>query len=497
MKRYAVMGSALVAASIVLAGCASAPARPGSGRELSLAEVIDSVMSAPPLDRTHWGIAVYDVAGRRWRARVNADRHFIPASNTKLVVGTAALGLLGPDFRYRTPVQLLGVDGDSVRILIVRGSGDPTWSARFHDSDFTVIDSIADLVAAAGIRSITGGVVIDASRFTDTPVHGTWEVGDLTGTSAPPVDAFAIGEGVFSIVITAAARPGETAIVTQAGAPGLQPLSAYIRTDTAGARSRRAADYLNRSDSLRVAGTIGLARTDTVRYAMTDAAAYAGRALENALRQRGIDVRYRLRVLRDSTEAAAWAGGTGPGDVTLATVVSPPLGEIVAAMLLPSQNWIAEQLVKTIALERVGSGSWQRGIEEETAWLVGEAGVDSMAFLLRDASGLSAQDLLAPSAIVRLLEYAGTRPWGETFRNGLPAPGQAGGTLANRLEGYEDRIRAKTGTITNVNSLSGYVRGRRELIFSIMSNGSGVPSAAVRRGIDRIARAVVREGGEP
>jgi D-alanyl-D-alanine carboxypeptidase/D-alanyl-D-alanine-endopeptidase (penicillin-binding protein 4) len=496
MMRYAAMGTALLAASIVLGGCASAPTRPGAGRTLSLEETIDSVMAAPPLDRTHWGIAVWDVTARRWRARVNADRHFIPASNTKLVVGTASLGLLGPDFRYRTPVRLIGLDGDSARVLILEGSGDPTWSARFHDSDFTITDSIADLVAGAGIRSITGGIIIDASRFIDAPVPGTWEVGDLPGTSAPPTDALAIAEGTFGIVINAAAMPGETAIVTQLGAPDLQPLAAYIRTDTAGARSRRSADYLNRADSVRITGTIALGRVDTVRYAMTDAARYAGRALEDALRRRGVASRYGLRVLRDTAESIAWAR-TGPGDTTLATVVSPPLGEIVAAMLLPSQNWIAEQLVKTIAAERTGRGSWQRGIEEETTWLVEQAGVDSTAFFLRDASGMSPQDLLAPSGIVRLLEFAGTQPWGGVFRNGLPAPGQEGGTLSNRLAGYEDRIRAKTGTITNVNSLSGYLGGRRELIFSIMTNGSGVSSAAVRRGIDRIVQAAAREGGQP
>ncbi|MGD8276462.1 MAG: D-alanyl-D-alanine carboxypeptidase/D-alanyl-D-alanine-endopeptidase [Gemmatimonadota bacterium] len=496
MLRYAAMGTAVAAASIVLAGCASAPARPGAGRVLSLEETIDSVTSTPPLDRTHWGIAVWDVAGRRWRARVNADRHFIPASNTKLVVGTASLGLLGPDYRYRTPVRLIGLDGDSARVLMVEGRGDPTWSARFHDSDFTVTDSIADLVAAAGVRRITGGIIIDASSFTDEPVPGTWEVGDLTGSYAPPVDALAIAEGTFRVAIAAATRPGETAVVTQLGAPGLQPLSAWIRTDTARARGRRAVDYLDRADSVRMVGTIGLGRTDTVRYSVTDPPAYAGRALENALRVRGVDIRYPLRVLRDTAESAAWSR-PGPGDTVLATVVSPPLAEIVAAMLGPSQNWIAEQLVKTIGLARTGHGSWQRGIEEEETWMVEQAGINSTAFFLRDASGLSAQNLLAPSMIVRLLEYAGTQPWGDAFRNGLPAPGLEDGTLENRLAGYENRIRAKTGTITNVNSLSGYMSGGRELIFSIMTNGSGTSSAAVRRGIDRIVQAVAREGGQP
>jgi D-alanyl-D-alanine carboxypeptidase/D-alanyl-D-alanine-endopeptidase (penicillin-binding protein 4) len=496
MSRNAAMGSALLVASFVLGACASAPARPGAGRELSLREVIDSVTSTPPLDRTHWGIAIYDPARGEWRARLNAGRHFIPASNTKLVIGSAALALLGPVFRYRTAVHAVGRDADSARAVLVLGSGDPTWSKRFHKSDFTVVDSVAERLAALGIRRVTGGVVIDATRFSDPPAHGTWEVGDLPGTSAPPIGAFAIGEGLFGIVITPGAAPGYPAAVTPLGGAGLQPLIARIVTDTAGARERRVTDYLDRADAVHLTGTIALGRPDTIYLTVTDPAAYAGRALELALSRHGIEVQGGTRVLRDTREAAVMDAAVR-GDSAAVTVVSPPLREIVAAILQPSQNWIAEQLLKTLAAERRGRGSWDAGIEEEGRWRVEQAGVDSTAFFLRDASGLSAQNLLAPEAIVRLLEHNSRQPWAVDFRAALPAPGMRAGTLENRLAGYENRVRAKTGTITNVNSLSGYLGGRRELIFSIMTNGSGVPAAAVRRGIDRIVQAAAREGGLP
>jgi D-alanyl-D-alanine carboxypeptidase/D-alanyl-D-alanine-endopeptidase (penicillin-binding protein 4) len=497
MMPNAAMGSALLAASFILAGCASAPARPGSGRELSLGEVIDSVTSTAPLDRTHWGIAVYDPDGREWRVRVNADRHFVPASNTKLVVATAALALLGPEYRYRTAVYAAGRDADSVRGLLVVGSGDPTWSARFHESAFTVVDSLAAVVVDAGIRRITGGIVIDATRFADEPVHGTWEVGDLPSNFAPPIDAFAIGEGTFGVVITPGARPGDRAAVTTLGPAGLQPLVASILTDTARARERRVADYLDRTDAVHLTGTIAAGRPDTLHFAVTDPAAYAGRALEHALRLRGIEVQGGTRVVRDTVDAVIMAAALQDDGSAIASVVSPPLREIVAGILQPSQNWIAEQLLKSLAAERTGRGSWDAGIEEESRWLIEQAGVDSTAFFLRDASGLSAQNLLAPAAIVRILDHARGQPWAADLRAALPAPGMKEGTLENRLAGYENRVRAKTGSITNVNSLSGYLTGNRELIFSIMTNGSGVSAAAVRRGIDRIVQALAREGGTP
>lgn len=494
MMRNAAMGSALVAASCFLAACASAPAQPGSARELSLPEVIDSVTSTPPLDRTHWGIAIRDRESGEWLARVNAERHFIPASNQKLVVATAALALLGPEYRFRTTVHALGRDTDRARTLLVTGSGDPTWSRRFHESDFTMIDSVAEQIAASGIRRITGGIVIDVTRFADAHVHGTWEVGDLTATFAPPIEAFAIGEGTFGIEIVPSG-PGRRAWVRQLRAGGLQPLVARIVTDTTGARERRVANYMDRTDAVQLTGNIAPGKADTLYLSVTDPAAFSGRALEQALRGRGIDVLGGVHVERDTAAAAVLKGAVQTDGMLLVTVESPPLREIVAAILRPSQNWIAEQVLKALAAERTGEGSWSAGVDVEAEWLTGQVGLDSSAFQLRDASGLSAQNLLAPAAIVQLLEYAASQPWATDFRRALPAPGMEGGTLSRRLTGFEDRVRAKTGTITNVNSLSGYVSGRRELVFSILSNGSGVPSAQVRRGIDRIVRALAREGG--
>ena len=96
---------------------------------------------------------------------------------------------------------------------------------------------------------------------------------------------------------------------------------------------------------------------------------------------------------------------------------------------------------------------------------------------------------------MRLLVYARGQPWGERYRAALAQPGDSG-TLRNRLAAYRGRLFAKTGSLSNVNSLSGYLRtdGGRELVFSIMTNGSGMPSSQVRAGIDRIVAAMAAGG---
>lgn len=491
--------TALLAASFSGA-CAPAPQQPVP-RPPDLAAVVDSIVATPPLQRTHWGIEVFDPAAHRVLLQLNADRHFIPASNTKLVATITAMGLLGPDFHYRTPLLAQAVPGDSVaRSLLVVGSGDPTMSARFDDNDFAPLDSLAATVAAAGIRRVAGSLVVDASRFSDSGVNEAWEVGDLPWTYAAPTGAFAIGEGGFQLVVTPGMAPGDSASCTEIGGPALQPVHAELVTDTAGARARWDVSTSQRRDTVFVKGRIAAgASPDTMSLAVIDPNLYAARALAAALRRQGITLDGDIVVLHDSAAAAVWQEGADPPYRTVATRLSPPLAEIVAALLKPSQNWMAEQLLKTLGAQTVGEGSWRTGLAAERQYLVDTVGLDSLAFHLRDGSGLSAQDLLTPAAFVQLLAYVRRQPWGETFRFALAEPGVAKSTLEHRLSGLEGRIYAKTGTIANVNSLSGYVisDSGRELIFSILTNGSGLRSGMVRRAIDQIVRAIAREGEAP
>jgi D-alanyl-D-alanine carboxypeptidase/D-alanyl-D-alanine-endopeptidase (penicillin-binding protein 4) len=456
-------------------------------RERALAAIIDSIIDEPPLHRTTWGIAARDVDSGEMLYEHNADRHMIPASNTKLVVTLVAMGELGPDWRYHTEVQAIGGTDTLPDVLVVRGSGDPTISERFDSTDFAGLDSLAARIAASGVRGTTGDLIVDATRFIDERANGTWEIGDLPFSYATPTGAFAVNEGTFCIVRTPATKPGDSASVEVLGGLGLQPLVASVITDTAGARTRWTIDYIERHDTIHIAGSLPAgAPPDTQRLAVVDAESYAGRAFLAALERAGVKVGGELRIVRDTAKLLA-LGLSHPGR-TVATRESPPVREIIAAILKPSQNWIAEQLLKTLGAERGEGGSWEEGIAVEERFLTRTVGIDSLAFNLRDGSGLSAQNLLTPAVIVALLDYARISGWSASYRDALPAPGERGGTLSNRLPGFETRLAAKTGTIANVNTLSGYLEtdDGRDVIFSIMTNGTGLPSGRLRGAIDGI-----------
>src|SRR5690606_9194184 len=114
---------------------------------------IDSILDRAPLDRTHWGVHVVDLATGGTLYERQPDHHFIPASVMKLVTVAAALDRLGPEYRYRTHVRGRGRADLQLDGLLLIGSGDPTWSARFHPDDFAVLDSLADSLYRAGIRT--------------------------------------------------------------------------------------------------------------------------------------------------------------------------------------------------------------------------------------------------------------------------------------------------------------------------------------------------------
>jgi D-alanyl-D-alanine carboxypeptidase/D-alanyl-D-alanine-endopeptidase (penicillin-binding protein 4) len=137
-------------------------------------------------------------------------------------------------------------------------------------------------------------------------------------------------------------------------------------------------------------------------------------------------------------------------------------------------------------------GSFEQGTRVVRQFLV-NAGVDDGDFFLYDGSGMSFYDRIAPRALTKLLTYAARQPWGESWRAALPVAG-VDGTLADRFKGspVKGRVQAKTGTLNEVNALSGYLTAAsgKTLVFSILVNGHLPGSDAELHAIDRIVEAI-------
>lgn len=486
-------GLLLVLATLV--GCATTP-----GPSSSADDAIAGIMATPPLDQLHWGLLVVDAVTGRTLHDLNGARKFIPASNAKVLVTAAALREWGPDHRYRTALRAAGrlengvLDGD----LVLVGTGDPTLSERFWPSDEAPLEALADSLRAAGVREVRGALVVDASAWDSTTVAGTWMSANLPGTASATGGAFAVAEGLTSITVRGAARPGEPAEVHWEPLGDSSFVRAHVETVPPNGPERLDVAYLPESRRLHVTGTIPADSVRRERVPTRDPVRQASAALHRVLSARGIPVAGGWTVAWDEGRLLGGGCSTGglascPGAAVLAGLDSPPLMEIVRGILEPSQNWMAEQVVRTLGASDSTRAGWDSGLRVMDAILVDDLGVDPLDVSLRDGSGLSAYSLVTPRALVRIFRWAREQPWGEAYRRALAEPGEDS-TLEHRLTGLEGRLFAKTGTISNVNSLSGYLvaDGGRELVFSLLTNGSGRPAEEVRSAMDRVVRTLAR-----
>ena len=184
------------------------------------------------------------------------------------------------------------------------------------------------------------------------------------------------------------------------------------------------------------------------------------------------------------------------GSPDLAEIVSRPVADWVFPTLNVSQNWIAEMLNKQLGRQFGLGGSWQEGIAVERRFLIDEVGLDSTQIMIHDGSGLSAKNVISPLVFARLLAFMRRDPECEAFAAGLPQSGMTG-TLRNRFRQgpLEGRVRAKTGSIGPVNSLSGYLERERPSqdpcrTFSVQANHHTLGGRTITRGIDSVVVAI-------
>src|SRR5438046_9437849 len=205
--------------------------------EQRLAQLID----APPFNRATWGIYVVDDRGRVLYQR-NADRFYVPASNTKLVVRAAAAVLLPADYRVTTSVYANGKVDSGVLYgdLVVYGRGDPTWSEWCFsvdslapgacDSAFTAVDAIADSIRARGLRRVTGKLVGDGSYFEPVLVHPAWNAWDLNWWYAAPVSGLGFHDNSVDFHIAPGAAVDQPPTITWSPELGLFTFENRART---------------------------------------------------------------------------------------------------------------------------------------------------------------------------------------------------------------------------------------------------------------------------
>ena len=484
---------------------------------------IAAVLADPDLARAYWGIEIVSLTTGKVLYVQNGDKLFTPASNTKLFTTSAALALIGPEYKFRTTVETTGSLDKHGRLsgdLLLVGRGDPNLSGRElpydlhtqrNDHPIKVLEDLADSLVQKGVKYVDGDLIADDSYFAFERYGEGWSQDDLVWGDGAPVSALAINDNVVFVNILPADRPGDRAFVS------VVPFADYYRVDnriitTPAGTARRI--FFNRepgSTALTLWGEMPIDDQGANQaLAIEDPAAFASELFRSLLEKRGITVYGRQRTRHtelaglSTFSVTATAEARGGGDellhpnlpnqsLVLASYESKPLIEDIRVVNKVSQNLHAEILLRLLAREKGTAPTVANGLEVLRGFL-SKVGVPGDQYVFYDGSGLSRQNLVTPHAMVMLLGYASKQSWGKNFRDTLPLAG-VDGSLADRLKGSiaQGRVYAKTGSLGGVKTLSGYATTNHgdQIAFSILSNNSNVPAKKITDAIDEIIESVV------
>ena len=465
-----------------------------------------------------WGVEIVSGLNGRILFETNATQRLIPASNTKLFTAALALDRLGTAHQVATslavtvPPNASGiVEGD----LVVRGSGDPSFAPSWHGDKWEpAFDPLVELVTRAGIREIHGNVVVDAGRFRG-PLHGRgWDEEDAHFAYGAAVSALTVGDNVIEASLTPGPHPGDpTSVrwlpVDDFKAPlartilGLDSVN-LVSTVATNQPLRVEVQWRKSGHAVAFKGALPVGRKPyTLELPIPNPAEAFGAYLVEALARRNVTVSGSIRSMGSSET------GVPTNRVELGSVPSPPVAEWIRPTLKNSQNLYAQLLLQTVGAEEEArrSSAGETAPEATTAdsglrrlpALLNKIGASTNAATLEEGSGLSRQNGLTPHAIVQLLLWVPRQPYGSVWMDSM-AVGGVDGTLRNRLlhPAVRGRVRAKTGSLTGVAALSGYVTNRlgQGMVFSIVVNHWTRESAAeCRAEIDQLVQQVAEFQG--
>jgi D-alanyl-D-alanine carboxypeptidase/D-alanyl-D-alanine-endopeptidase (penicillin-binding protein 4) len=518
---------AAVAALLVFLPCPSALAQaapapapkpinpPAPSRPLTVLQVLQqhiaAVIAQPRYKAAFWGVKVVSLDTHQVLFQQNADKLFVPASNTKLFTTALALDRLGPDYQIRTslfakakPTSRGTVKGD----LVIYGRGDPTFNARMNGGNiYAALEPLASALAQAGVKRISGDLVADESYFRGPPFGSDWSWNDLEYAYAAEVSALTINDNAIELIVKSGDRVGMPA---QAGL-GLPTSYLAISnfTQTVASKTNSGISFYRPvgENIVYVTGTVPVGdSTSSEAVAVHQPAGLFGALFKDLLVAHGIAVSGRVRVVN-------WLDRqTQPVDlrewIEIAGVDSPRLRDIAREVNKTSNNLYADLLLANVGTVLQGEKpfapddtSESLGITAMRAFL-GEAGVAQGEAELNEGSGLSNGDLVTPNATVTLLDYMSRHKSAADYLNTLPVAG-ADGTLRMRMRNTAAAgvVHAKTGTSTWADSLSGYVipaSGER-LAFCLMLNRyhAAEPAHAKAADLDAIAAMLAGYAGRP
>jgi D-alanyl-D-alanine carboxypeptidase/D-alanyl-D-alanine-endopeptidase (penicillin-binding protein 4) len=458
-----------IAAAFLLFLSSCSPLYRSQGNEAALANLrtsIENILADSIFIPARVGIKIVSLGDARVLFERSSKALFHPASNLKLLTAATALHALGKDYKFRTAIYSDSIveGGDLRGNLYIKGFGDP-------DLTTTDLKWMVGQLKDMGLRSIQGDIVGDVSYFDDVFWGRGWMWDDEPSSSEPFITPLSINENSVKVFLSPGERPGDSVRVR------FEPETKYVDLTNGGVTAPDTATntvevtrrFKERLNTVVVTGTLPRSSPELeFELSVWDPTLYTLTLFREELERERIAVQGGLRL-----------GSVQEGAKHLVEH-EWPIDSAVIKMDKMSDNLSAENLLKVSAAEKRGPpGTSMQGISVVNEFL-SSLGIDTTSYLMVDGSGVSHYNLINAETIVELLSKIYTqRELFGVFEASLPVAG-IDGTLEDRMKrtAAEGNVRAKTGTLSGVSSLSGYVQTRDGdvLAFSIlMQNFIGSP----------------------
>jgi D-alanyl-D-alanine carboxypeptidase/D-alanyl-D-alanine-endopeptidase (penicillin-binding protein 4) len=450
---------------------------PGSVCPAQLPAAIRKIIAQPIYQRSHWGILVQTLGkspgDRQTLFAHDAEKLLIPASNTKLLTTAAALHKLGTTYRVRTSVY-----GDLKQpnlTLRVVGRGDPSLG-------MVQLQQLANQLKAKNIRRIST-LIGDDSYFKGSRVHPNWDWEDVQAGYGAPVNSLMYKQNAIDL----------TLLPQQLG----QPLRVQWQDPSDAAQWQVVNQSLTVSqneDEFVDVGRDFATPTVYVRGQLQVGSSAEAVAISSPRPGNRFLQKFRMVLTQAGISVDRVELTTTPATKALpelAVVESPTLAQLVQVLNQDSDNLYAEAVLNTLGrINAPSPDTTIAGITVVLKTLVTELGVKSGSFAIVDGSGLARRNLVSPEALVATLQAMAQTPEAAVYRASLPIAGVSG-TLKSRFlkTPAANILQAKTGTLTGVTALSGYITppNYSPLVFSILVNNTTENASVLRSAVDAIS----------
>ncbi len=458
---------------------AEAPSLLISGNSSSIAQQIDSAIDQ--VRNAQVGVMIKNLSTDQVLYQHDNQQYYIPASNMKVFTAVAALEQLTPEYKYSTYIASPETNvnqGVFTGNMYVVFSGDPSLTRQD-------INNLFKQLKQNGINSIVGNIYIDDALFDQDGIVPSALAEDATYCFAAPVGAGNIDHNCTGVSVTPGPVVGALADANVIQTPDAMTLINQIITAGTKSCNIRAVKSAE-TDAYVLSGCINTKKgSEEFSLPVQNMRSYVAELMPVALKQANIE----------------WTGNVFFGEPPsnskmLALHQSAPLSKLIKHMLKKSDNLYANALFKTIGAHYFDTvGNWRTGAAAVKAILWENNGVNLLSADLVDGAGLSRENVITPEQMLQVLSTAYYRPLiAAALIPALPIGG-VDGTLKGRLteESYRHRVYAKTGTMNDVSSLSGYVKNAKNevLTFSILINGTPQHLGAYRALEDRICEILI------